>query len=250
MTVHEMQTGVYMGTGTRMNNMKPDFNELMMRKEELHKDLQPYVSADEHFVSLKHPLVFDIMYSPEKNAINNYTYKQKREYIKECIKNREISEIIWMYERPHRIEAFKKYAISLLETDPKEYWNILRAVAMDSENIWQWRDDYKKLIIEHDSISTRTMMSDDELKAFKELPDKLTVYRGITEIKKNDCERRNGYSWTLSKETAEFFSTRLKREYEDSVILVGEVDKSCVKAYFQGRNEEEIIVDYSDVVLE
>ena len=226
-----------------------DFNELLNKKEELHEDLKPYICDNGNFVSLKHPLVFDVIYSPDKNALNNYQYEQKRKCIKEHIENDEFSQIIWMYERPHRIEAFLEYVVPNLPNDSREYWDILKSVAMDSENIWQWKDDYKRLIVDVDSVLTRMMMNKEELEIFKQLPDKVTVYRGINEILRCDSERRNGYSWTLSEETAEFFANRLKREYEDAVILVGEVDKSSIKAYFDGRNEKEIIVDYNSVAL-
>ncbi|MAG24752.1 hypothetical protein CMI47_04145 [Candidatus Pacearchaeota archaeon] len=230
-----------------MNNI----SELLNKKEKLHKDLQPYLYFEKGIgaMSLKHPLVFQLFYSPDLNAMCNNMYKQKKQCIKEYIEEKNYSQILWMYERPHRIEAFFKHIVPNLSRGSVKYWDVLRSITMDSENIWQWKENYRRLIIYVDSILTRMMMSDEELRAFKELPDKLTVYRGISESSHEDMERRNGYSWTLSRETAKFFANRFKREGESAVILVGEIDKACIKAYLQGRGEEEVIIDYSDVTL-
>ncbi len=193
MIAHGMQADAYMGIGIRMNDMKAtDFNELINKKEELHEDLQPYVGADDLFVSLKHPLVFDIFYSPDKNAICNHAYMQKLKYINKCIEDEDFSSIIWMYERPHRIEAFYKYVVPNLDSSSPKYWDALRSIMMDSENVWQWKNDYKKLIIDIDSEQTRLMMDEEERDVWENLPSRVTVYRGVTETIRNDSKRRHG----------------------------------------------------------
>ena len=55
-----------------MNNI----SELLNKKEKLHKDLQPYLCFEKGIgaTSLKHPLVFQIFYSPELNAMCNNIY--------------------------------------------------------------------------------------------------------------------------------------------------------------------------------
>ena len=47
-------------------------------------------------------------------------------------------------------------------------------------------------------------------------------------------------SWTLDRSVAEWFSTRFS---EDGTVYQAQIDKSHIYAYFDGRNESEVIVD-------
>lgn len=47
-------------------------------------------------------------------------------------------------------------------------------------------------------------------------------------------------SWTLDRSIAEWFATRFD---EDGTVYQAQIDKSHIYAYFDGRNESEVIVD-------
>lgn len=67
------------------------------------------------------------------------------------------------------------------------------------------------------------------------LPEKVKIYRGL-----GSKSRRDGISWTLSKEKAEWFATRFK---DNGEVLTAEANKSDILAFLNGRNEQEIIIN-------
>jgi hypothetical protein len=76
----------------------------------------------------------------------------------------------------------------------------------------------------------------EELAVFEALPDPFTIYRGFA------GRNRKSRSWTLSKETATWFSTRWNKP--DPHVVSLKVQKSDVLFYshVDGRNENEIIL--------
>lgn len=64
-------------------------------------------------------------------------------------------------------------------------------------------------------------MTKEELKIFNSLPDEFTIYRGVGHKRKE-----KGLSWTLSKDTAEWFMNRY--EGKDNHILTAKVKKKIV----------------------
>jgi hypothetical protein len=77
-------------------------------------------------------------------------------------------------------------------------------------------------------------MDEQELETLKSLDNELVVYRGCV---KNLNE--NGLSWTLDKNQAKWFANRFEK---DGVVLEKRISKKNIVAYFNGRNEEEVIV--------
>lgn len=77
-------------------------------------------------------------------------------------------------------------------------------------------------------------MSNSEFKTLKQLPKKLKVYRGAD---------ADGLSWTLSKNTAEWFNNRnIKMGNPNSIVMEKWISKDDVYAYLGTRGEEEIIL--------
>jgi hypothetical protein len=80
----------------------------------------------------------------------------------------------------------------------------------------------------------------DNRRAWKALSDNFTLYRGVD----GEFElTRDGPSWTLDFDTAKFFATRYGAE---GTVWKYEAMKSEALAYFKGRNEAEIILDFQD----
>lgn len=81
------------------------------------------------------------------------------------------------------------------------------------------------------------VMDEDEYAEYNSLPAVLEIYRGIGKDTKAGVL---SLSWTLSYDTAEWFS---KRRSESGVVYKAKIEKKYVYAYFSGRNESEVIVD-------
>ena len=81
------------------------------------------------------------------------------------------------------------------------------------------------------------LMNTDEYAVWAALPDPVTVYRGVTSYNANHIRRM---SWTLDRKTAEWFAHRFG---ENGTVYQARIPKDSVYAFFNGRNEAEIIVD-------
>lgn len=81
------------------------------------------------------------------------------------------------------------------------------------------------------------LMSAEECQKYFSLDDEITVYRGVTS---HNSKNVRALSWTLNKNVAEWFATRFG---ESGVVYQAIIDKPNVLAYFDGRNESEVIVN-------
>jgi hypothetical protein len=87
------------------------------------------------------------------------------------------------------------------------------------------------------------LMSDEEYEFFQQLPDELVIYRGgsVTEKK----TKRYGVSWTLNFQKAkEFADVKQLRDKKPMDVFEMRILKSDVIAFFNSRNEDEIIFIY------
>ena len=80
-------------------------------------------------------------------------------------------------------------------------------------------------------------MDKDEYEAFQNLEDTVTVYRGVTS---HNAKNVKALSWTLSYDTADWFAHRFG---EDGTVYEAQIDREHIYAYFNRRNEHEVIVD-------
>lgn len=81
------------------------------------------------------------------------------------------------------------------------------------------------------------LMNEDEYEAFQKLDDTVTVYRGVTS---HNAKNVKALSWTLSYDTADWFAHRFG---EDGTVYEAQIDREHIYAYFNRRNEHEVIVD-------
>ena len=117
----------------------------------------------------------------------------------------------------------------------KEYIEIVRDWYTHSEFVHQdmqkWRDTFASI------KNTNLLMDNEELAFYKNLPDKITIYRG--------GYSKRGISWTLNKDIAEWFAKRFKPvnipETVNTKVFKKEVYRDNCIAFFNCRKEEEII---------
>ena len=87
------------------------------------------------------------------------------------------------------------------------------------------------------SARKEKLMNEGEYQAYKELPDKITVYRGI-----NDYGSKDGLSWSTDIKKAAWFAVRFENNPK---LFKGVISKEDVFAYFSGRGESELVIDYT-----
>jgi len=88
--------------------------------------------------------------------------------------------------------------------------------------------------------SKKDLMTAEDYKIYQTLPDKFTVYRGVA-VGRNP----KGLSWTQNYKTAKWFANRFNKSDKKGYIQTAEINKRNVLAYFNTRNEDEIVADTS-----
>jgi hypothetical protein len=83
----------------------------------------------------------------------------------------------------------------------------------------------------------RLLMSEEDYKIYQSLPEEFPVYRGVGVGRNPD-----GLSWTAHKEKALWFAGRFDTEKEHGYLQKATVRKVQVLAYFNIRNEDELVI--------
>ena len=81
------------------------------------------------------------------------------------------------------------------------------------------------------------LMTEEEIHQLSELNNPVTIYRGVTDYNADDI---NALSWTLNLEKALWFSKRFNSE---GTVYEAQIDKTHIIAFFNTRDESEIIVE-------
>jgi hypothetical protein len=137
---------------------------------------------------------------------------------------------------------FQTFIKLMPELNGKSYWYALRNSYDMSDNLFEYSGIVKGCFLKSEP-QREYLMLPDEMEYLKTLPEQITIYRGMTE---NELKQKSfGCSWTLKKEVAEFFANTYQRNFATShlkkVVHEITIDKSEVIAFFNNRNEFEII---------
>ena len=221
-------------------DLTQQIDRLLRPREELDPDLALYIDEEGPFgPSIKHPLVFSIVHAPAMNAYVNAQFREKKKALKKAKAKGDWHTCVWLYERPYRLDAFLDISWHL---DGSRYWELLGRVWSDTENSWQnmggWRQAFTA------DQEGREMMSDEDVRSVFDLPPEkggllpmTRIYRGY-----RFDSALQGFSWTLDKARARWFSERLRQDDHPSPkIASGYVAREHVIAYITSRDEQEIV---------
>ncbi len=159
-----------------------------------------------------------------------------REYMGKVIdKAKSAYEIYMMITKPYGLTFLKYTAQDLSQEDLSNIlastWTRAEAPNMDV-NVSK-----AKLLSFFKQADPSVLMEQDEYIQFKMLDDPVTVYRGVTE---HNAKNVKALSWTLNRETAEWFAHRFG---ENGTVYEAQIPKAHIYAFFNCRNESEVIVD-------
>lgn len=192
----------------------------------LHPDLVPYLEVIYGVQWIRHPLYFFPL--PDTTGYINRRYEKRKALAAEARRKERWDCYIRFHEGPYRLFAFAKIADRL---SSKDYWKLLAEVWNDLSYHWRHRRKLTKLITAEMPFREH-LMSAVERRALAKLPDDLTVYRGYD----RKCGR-NGWSWTLQRDTAERCGRLFTSGRQTPLVATGRCHKSDVIAYFTGRKE-------------
>lgn len=234
----------YLDANPDLSQSQREWFEMMVKDEPLDPELAQWIDDSSTLgPMIKHPLVYDIT-GVQFPAPANARLKAKKAALEQAMAEKRWESAVFLHERPHRAHALWKIAVEHgAEISNEDYWGLVGAVWVDSENIWQNEEEWEYLFAS-ERPGREHMMDEEEQAALAALPDTLTVYRGCTAELNED-----GLSWTLDRNRAVWFAKRFAGVHEgEPVVHVGEVSKSQVIAHFLGRNESEIVVSEPDAV--
>lgn len=137
------------------------------------------------------------------------------------------------------------------DLNENEFWEAFRYCLIGCERIAPYQQEIEELLQEEfqefsgeaDELRKKTMYK-KEMRLYDSLPEKVTVYRGMTE--KEFASKNFGISWTLDNKIAEFFAFKFhRRQYSNAKNIVHkmEVDKKDIYMILLDRNEKEVILN-------
>lgn len=117
------------------------------------------------------------------------------------------------------------------------FFNVLGEEWGGFDNIRQYKVELKRVFRRASQLELDSMMSEDDRRAYKALPNVVTVYRGCYPF------NRDGLSWTTCREVAEKFTTlnRYSQKGLTSSVIKATVKKTGL-VYKGDRSEFEMII--------
>ena len=194
--------------------------------------------------SLKHPLVYQVPFFPAMAYHANDQLAAKQKAIVDAVDARNWHTAVWLHERPYRASALEQVSGSMPDS---EYWDLTGDVYVDTENFWQESRRWAKLLTASRK-RRECFMTEEERAALAEMPDELTIYRGI-----NGRGKRLSWAWTLDRDRGEWFAHRLYTDRRAGgrkpTLLTATAAKADVIGYLERRGEEEIVIQPSKVLI-
>lgn len=168
--------------------------------------------------------------------VENYQkYIKKLEYrISKC---KTVDKILSMIQQPYKL-----YYLFLNNhyLNAYDYSNCLKDIWMNTKfPNKNSKVSLDELLLMLKKADTRLLMTWKERKKYNSLPDYVTIYRGT--YKPMDY---NSLSWTTDYDTAKFYAERFE---EDGCILKAKINKRNIFAFFNSRNENEVVVNYQKI---
>lgn len=150
-------------------------------------------------------------------------------------KSKSVYQIFMLVNKPYYL-TFIKYAACFLSE--KDLGQILSDAWIMSEFPNADRNvGTRELLTLFRSVSPEYLMDRRDWQKYQSLEDTVTVYRGVASADKGNIK---ALSWTLDRNTAEWFAHRFGK---DGTVYTAQIKRDDIYAYFSGRKESEVIVD-------
>lgn len=203
--------------------LRPSLEELTRDAGDIEKllpELRGYVFDSPLGPMVKHPLVFQVGMFPH---MANRAYEVKSVEVERLVGEGKLGDAIWHYERPWRMLMLHRWW-KTGRVDRDRLRVLLPDIWRDTEQPHQFGRKPSELF----------RAAGPELLSDAPVPwatgDVLTVWRG---------GRPQGISWTLDRKRAEWFAGR----FDGESVWRGTIEASKVWAYFERRNEQEVVLN-------
>lgn len=173
---------------------------------------------------------FDIFKDKEKYK------KWQRQMVDKINRRKSWEGIFHKIRKPYRLAFFEAVNTFLSSKDFAEMliscWTEIEFIS-DETNVSK-----EEMVSWFEQADKKYLMDEDEQETLKKMPDQIKVYRGVGEP-----QYKNGFSWTVNFETAEFFAKRFKENADKIYIYECTISKDDILCYTDARDEAEVIIN-------
>lgn len=160
-------------------------------------------------------------------------HRWQEQFEKEIISRKNVYSVFSLIRPAYRMTFFKDINQYLSDQDFSKIlavcWSAHGGGEIPASELEMW---FKK-------ADKNFLMSKKEQKIFSELPEQVTVYRGVSP------QYKYGLSWTLDKKVAFWYVDR--NEGKEACVYECTVNRKDILCYFDTRNEAEVIIAVSDL---
>lgn len=161
--------------------------------------------------------------------------KWKAQISQQIDESQNVYHVYYLLNDSYRLMFFDSVANFLSKED---YATLLGESWVSSEYANLDSNVTKKQMLEHfKKADKQALMSESELETYEDLNDTITIYRGVSSKQKKHVD---ALSWTTSFGKAKWFAER----WDKGVVYAATINKEDVFAYFDRKNEDEVVVDY------
>lgn len=191
------------------------------------------------FICVHHPIFSSSVVPFHEDMLDLYNKKDLERYNKHIVNMIDKSNLLSIYmliRKPYRL-TFLKYCESYLSE--KDFSELFADAWVSSENPNQDANcGISYLIKAFKRCNKIYLMQKEDYEIYMSLPDTFQIYRGVA-VGGNP----KGLSWTRNLEKAQWFANRFNTDNEKGYVQTTIANKNNVLAYFNTRNEDEIVYD-------
>lgn len=152
------------------------------------------------------------------------------------IRESDLLRIYMLVRTPYKMTWFK-YCNKFMSE--KDFGNYLEDCWVSQENPNQDVNVSRKESVSYfKKANKKYLMTEEDFEYYNNLPDEIEVWRGVS-----PGREEYGLSWTDDYDKAIWFKRRFERDGSEGYLLSAKIKKEDVLAYFNSRNESELVVD-------
>jgi len=190
------------------------------------------------------------MFKEKKVQDRMHTYRDyhievilmRHKHYKNALQKKDFGTALFTIDKAYRVQWMFENR-NLFEDANVYYENLRLAYTMAEFPLSGMQKYYVKELV-YFKDKPQLMMNKDERKEFKKLSKEITIYRGIKIAEGNSINKHNlGFSFSLDKEKAEWFASRLLLPNDKAYLIEAKVKKKDILSLILDREENEVIAD-------